>query len=50
MGLPCEVAVIGPATAAAARARGFRVHAEPEQHIIPALVAALSKAHAADSA
>jgi uroporphyrinogen-III synthase len=48
--LPCEVAVIGPATAAAARARGFRVHAEPEQHIIPALVAALSKAHAADSA
>ena len=37
----CLVAVIGPATADAARARGFEVHVEPEQPIISALVTAL---------
>lgn len=41
----CVVAVLGPATAAAARARGLRVHVEPEQHIIPALVRALARFH-----
>jgi uroporphyrinogen III methyltransferase/synthase len=41
----CVIAVIGPATAAAARARGMRVHVEPEQHIIPALVRALARFH-----
>lgn len=43
--VPCVIAVIGPATAAAARARGLRVHVEPEQHIIPALVEALARFH-----
>jgi uroporphyrinogen-III synthase len=43
----CTIAVIGPATAAAARARGLPVHVEPEQPIISALVAAL--AHFYDS-
>lgn len=39
----CVIAVIGPATAAAARARGLPVHVEPEQPIISALVAALAR-------
>lgn len=43
----CTIAVIGPATAASARARGLPVHVEPEQPIISALVAAL--AHYYDS-
>ena len=37
----CLIAVIGPATAEAARAVGLEVHVEPEQPIISALVAAL---------
>ncbi|HSJ31680.1 MAG TPA: uroporphyrinogen-III synthase [Longimicrobiales bacterium] len=37
----CLIAVIGPATAQAARAVGLAVHVEPEQPIISALVAAL---------
>lgn len=45
----CAIAVIGPATAAAARARGLRVHVEPEQHIIPALVRALARFHSGSS-
>jgi uroporphyrinogen-III synthase len=45
----CAIAVIGPATAAAARARGLRVHVEPEQHIIPALVRALARFHTRSS-
>jgi uroporphyrinogen-III synthase len=45
----CAIAVIGPATAAAARARGLRVHVEPEQHIIPALVRALVRFHTRSS-
>jgi uroporphyrinogen-III synthase len=39
----CTIAVIGPATAAAARARGLPVHVEPQQPIISALVAALAR-------
>jgi uroporphyrinogen-III synthase len=37
------VAVIGPTTGAAARARGLPVHIEPEQHTIPGLVDALAR-------
>lgn len=47
VGVPtaCVVAVIGPATAAAARARGLDVHVEPQQPIISALVSALARFH-----
>ncbi|HSK19750.1 MAG TPA: uroporphyrinogen-III synthase [Longimicrobiales bacterium] len=38
----CLIAVIGPATADAVRARGLEVHVEPEQPIISALVSALA--------
>lgn len=41
----CAVAVIGPATAAAALAHGLPVHVEPRQPIISALVAALTEFH-----
>jgi uroporphyrinogen-III synthase len=41
----CVVAVLGPATAAAARARGLPVHVEPQQPIISALVADLARFH-----
>jgi uroporphyrinogen-III synthase len=41
----CVIAVMGPATAAAARARGIPVHVEPQQPIIPALVVALARFH-----
>lgn len=44
-----RIAVIGPVTAAAARARGLRVHVEAEQHIISALVAALARFHSRGS-
>ncbi|MGH7448579.1 MAG: uroporphyrinogen-III synthase, partial [Longimicrobiales bacterium] len=48
--LDCAIAVIGPSTAAAARARGLPVHVEPQQPIIPALVAALARFHDSGSA
>ena len=39
----CLIAVIGPATADAARARGLEVHVEPDQPLISALVSALAR-------
>ena len=46
----CLIAVIGPATARAARARGLQVHVEPQQPIISALVTALARYHASEPA
>jgi uroporphyrinogen III methyltransferase/synthase len=44
-GADCVIAVIGPATAAAARERGLPVHVEPDRPIISALVDALVRFH-----